>query len=442
MRTLYLECSMGASGDMLLGALSELLDPPQRTEFFETMNQLGLPGVQVTRRDAETCGIRGSHVSVRVGGVEEVSEDVHLHAGHCAHPAHGQEHGHHHGHGEGHFHTDPAGEGDSHTHEGHTEEHHRHHHHTSLADVEALVQGMPVPAAVKRDVRQVYALIAEAEAHAHGCEVGQIHFHEVGQLDAITDITGVCLLMHLLAPGQVAASPVHVGSGHVHCAHGVLPVPAPATAYLLRGVPAYSGQIQGELCTPTGAALLKHFVGQFGPMPVLAAEKIGYGLGSKDFGVANCLRAYLGEGEGSLPRVAQLCCNLDDMTGESIGFAVNRLLDEGALDVFTTPIQMKKNRPGVLLTCLCGEEEAERFAQLLLTHTSTLGVRKTLCERYVMQRAQRTVDTEYGALRVKCAKGYGAEKAKVEYEDAARAAATFGVSYSQVERAVQRALQK
>ena len=425
MKTLYLECSMGAAGDMLMSALSELLDPAARETFFHTMNHLGLPGVRVERREAESCGIRGCRVEVTVQGQEEHSQDVDLQRGT---PCHHHDHDHPHDHDQGHEHPH------DHPHD------HGHHHHASPADIRALVEGMDLPAPVRRDVLAVYDLIAQAEAHAHGCPVEQIHFHEVGDLDAVADITGVCLLMHLLAPGQVLASPVHAGSGHVRCAHGVLPVPAPATAWLLQGVPWYGGSIRGELCTPTGAALLRHFVTRFGPMPPFRAQAIGYGMGAKDFGAANCVRAFWGEAEGEpLPRIAQLCCNLDDMTGEDIGHCVRLLLQAGALDAFTAPIYMKKDRPAVLLTCLCRPEQADEMAALLLRHTTTLGVRRTLCERYVLEREAVTVQTEYGPVRAKRASGFGVERLKAEYDDAARVAAEQGVPLRLVQQAVERA---
>ena len=436
MKTIYLECTMGAAGDMLMSALSELLAPAAQKEFFHTMNHLGLPGVQVKRLDAESCGIRGARVEVTVHGQEEHSEDVDLRKaaeqdhGHAAHE-HTHPHDHFHA---AHVHDHP------HTHSHEEAEHHsHHHHHASMDEIRTLVQNMAVPEPVRQDVLAVYELIARAEAHAHGCPVEQIHFHEVGTLDAVADITGVCLLMQILAPQQVLASPVHAGSGHVRCAHGVLPVPAPATAWLLQGIPWYGGSVQGELCTPTGAALLKHFVTKFGPMPPMCTEAVGYGMGTKQFEAANCVRAFLGQAEGeALPRIAQLSCNLDDMTGEAVGFCTQLLLEAGALDVFTTPIQMKKDRPAVLLTCLCLVEQADEMAGLLLRHTTTLGVRRTLCERYVLERESITVETEYGPVRAKRARGWGVDRIKAEYDDAARIAREQGVTLRQVQRAVEK----
>ena len=285
---------------------------------------------------------------------------------------------------------------------------------------------------VKDQALAVYKLIAEAESHAHGVPVGYVHFHEVGAMDAVADVVSFCLLMEELAPEQVVVSPVHVGSGQVRCAHGILPVPAPATAHILQGVPVYGGAVRGELCTPTGAALLRHFATSFGPMPVMTVTATGYGMGKKDFEWANCVRAHLGNTGGEGDQVLELSCNLDDMTPETLGYAQELLMEAGALDVFTTPAGMKKNRPGVLLTCVCRDGEGKKFADLMLRHTTTLGVREKQCRRYVLPREILTRSTPYGEIRVKVAQGDGFTKSKAEYEDVARAAREHGVSISQV----------
>lgn len=408
MKTLYLECGMGAAGDMLMAALSELTDAEA---FVEKINSLGIPGVRVTRQNAETCGIHGTHMLVTIDGEEEVTEDVRLAAA-------GQD--------------DMLIISEEHHHDHEHEHHHHGHHHTSMADIRTIVAGLDVSEKVRQDVLAVYQLIAEAESHAHNCPVEEIHFHEVGNMDAIADITGVCLLMEMIGADEVLCSPVHVGSGHVHCAHGILPVPAPATAWLLRGIPSYSGSINGELCTPTGAALLRHFVTRFVPMPVMTTEKIGYGIGRKVFPAANCVRAFLGETENAGDRIVELSCNLDDITGEDIGFASEQLLASGALDVFTTPIQMKKNRPGLLLHCLCRPQDAEKMAQLIFTHTTTIGIRRTEYNRYTLTRREETLDSPYGPIRTKISEGYGVHRCKAEYEDLAAAAKKAGVSIRQV----------
>ena len=408
MKTLYLECGMGAAGDMLMAALLELI--PDRQAFIDKMNALNLPGVRVEAEKAVKCGITGTHMKVTVNGEEEESADAHDH--HHAHD-HAHHHCHEDGHADDHRHDHHHDDGHDHDHE------HHHHHHASAADIEGIIDSLDVSAQVKADAKAVYALIAEAESQVHDLPVSDIHFHEVGTLDAVADVVGVCLLMEEIGAERIVASPVHVGAGHVHCMHGVLPVPAPATALLLSGIPTYGGQVQGELCTPTGAALLKHFVTRFGDQPVMATEAIGYGMGKKDFERANCLRAFLGESEGTLEQIARLECNLDDMTGEDIGFAMEQLFKAGARDVYTQPIGMKKSRPGVLLSVICLPEDAARLAALMMKNTTTLGIRRQDMSRYVLERAVETVETPYGPVRVKTASGMGVQRRKAEYDDLA-----------------------
>lgn len=425
MKTLYLECNMGAAGDMLTAALLELHPDPQG--FVERMNRLGLPGVVFAAQPAVKCGITGTQVSVTVGGEEEESHDVPLHshvhetAQDEAHPGHAHDHEHTHDHEHSHGH----------------EHGHGHHHHAGMGDIRHILSHLDIPQPVRQDAEAVYQLIAQAESHAHGRPVEEIHFHEVGTLDAVTDVVAVCWLLHDLAPEQIVASPVHVGCGQVRCAHGILPVPAPATAYILQGVPTYGGSVQGELCTPTGAALLKHFVQRFGPSPVMRVEKTGYGMGKKDFAAANCVRAMLGQTQEESTTIAQLACNLDDMTPEALGFAQERLWEAGALDVTTAPIGMKKNRPGVQLTCLCRLEDREKLVSVLFAHTTTLGVRESLCTRYTLARSQRTVETEHGPVRVKEARGWGVTREKPEYEDVANIAREQGLTLDQVKELLQ-----
>ena len=245
---------MGAAGDMLTAALLELL--PDREAFLKELNGLGIPGVVYSSETVTRCGIRGTLVTVKVSGQEE-SENLSAH------------------------------------------EEKKHHHHSSLHRIEEIVGGLPVPEKVRRNILAVYSLIAEAESHVHGVPVSEIHFHEVGTMDAVADVTAVCLLLDRLAPEQVVVSPVRVGSGQVKCAHGILPVPAPATAYLLRGVPIFAGDIREEMCTPTGAALLKHFAAKFSPLPLMRVAAIGYGMGTKEYDAAGCVRALFGETEAA-----------------------------------------------------------------------------------------------------------------------------------------------
>ena len=246
--------------------------------------------------------------------------------------------------------------------------------------------------------------------------------------------------MERLAPERVVVSPVTTGFGQVRCAHGILPVPAPATALLLRGVPCRSGSVEGEFCTPTGAAMLAHFADEFGSLPTLSADRTGYGMGKKDFPAANCLRAFWGDAPRRLPRIAELRCNLDDMTPETMGFAMGALLDTGALDVFAKPIFMKRNRSATMLTYLCPEADAEKFVRLMLMHTTTLGVRKSVQERYALDPRVETVATSMGDVRVKRAEGFGLSRSKPEYDAAAAIARQQGIPLSEVMDALQREL--
>ena len=448
MKTLYLECGMGAAGDMLTAALLELMPDPDAA--VAELNGLGIPGVQFSKEAVSKCGIGGTHMTVKVHGEEESEEMFHHHHEHHDHP-HEHEHSHesacheHHDHlheHEDHEHTHEHHH--EHAHE-HTHEHthepgdagHTHHHHSSLHDIEHIVCGhLNIPEQVKQDVMAVYGLIAEAESHAHGVPVTEIHFHEVGTMDAVADITAVCLLMNKIAPDQVIVSPVHVGSGHVHCAHGILPVPAPATAYILNGVPMYGGAVKGELCTPTGAALLKHFATRFGDMPVMRTEAIGYGMGKKDFEQANCIRAMLGETEDAGDSVLQLECNVDDMTAEELGFAMETILAAGALEVYTVPVGMKKSRPGTLLSVLCHEDQKEKLVRVIFQNTTTIGVREHSCSRYTLKRSFETVQTPYGEVQKKISSGYGVTREKYEYEDLARIAREQGISLAEVRKSI------
>lgn len=391
---------MGAAGDMLMAALYELLEDKQ--VFLDMMRSLGLPGIEISAEPVVKCGITGTHMKVLVHGSEELDAlHDHLH-----------EHAHEHSHD------------------------HEHHHHTDLHEIEHLLSHLDLPQTVQDDALAVYRRIAEAESKVHGTTVDQIHFHEVGTLDALADVVGVCLLMHLLAPEKVYASSVHVGSGQVRCAHGILPVPAPATALLLAGVPIYGGAIQGELCTPTGAALLTHFVTKFGELPAMRLLKSGYGMGTKDFPAANCVRAMLGEQDAPTEEILELSCNLDDCTGEAIGFAMERLLDAGALDVYWTSVGMKKNRPGILLTCMCRPLDREKMVELLFRHTTTLGVRESAFRRYTLSRESKTIQTPDGDIRVKVSTGYGVAREKPEFEDLAKIARKTGKSLSELQRSI------
>ena len=415
MKTLYLDCGMGAAGDMLTAALLELL--PNGDEFLSELNGLNIPGVAFLREPSVKCGIHGTHIAVKVNGEEE-TERAHDHS---------HEHGHEH----------------SNSNEHECKHEHSHdsahiHHHNGMHEIEHIIENLPISAKVKSHVLAVYSLIAEAESYVHDVPVTNVHFHEVGTMDAIADITAVCMLMDRLSPKEVIVSPVHVGSGYVQCAHGILPVPAPATAYILRDVPIYGGRIKSELCTPTGAALLKHLATKFGDMPVMKTEAIGYGMGKKHFPIANCIRALLGETEECSDTIVQLCCNLDDMTAEAIGFAEEQLFAAGALEVYTIPAQMKKSRPGILLSVLCQEKEKAKIIRLIFQHTTTLGIRENMSRRYILSRDVKNIKTELGDVRVKMSSGYGVVREKFEYEDIARIAREQGISLADVTKLIRK----
>ena len=302
-----------------------------------------------------------------------------------------------------------------------------------------LIGGLHLVDEVAENARAVYSRIAAAEGRAHGCEVDLVHFHEVGALDAVADIVACCHLMAKLAPEKVVASPVHVGFGSVRCAHGIMPVPAPATAFLLEDVPVYSdGIIRGELCTPTGAALLRHFVSEFGPMPLMRVSATGHGAGRKDFPRANIVRAMLGESglapTGDADEVLELACNIDDMTAEDLAFAAEAVRDAGALDVWMQPALMKKGRPGTIFLALCRSADHDGVLRAILKHTSTLGVRETRVRRTVLDRAETVMPTPVGDIRRKTASGFGVKREKLEYEDLAAIARARGISLAEARR--------
>jgi len=382
MRTLYIDCSMGCAGDMLTAALLEL--HPDKDDFLSRMNAaLGGKAVLLASSDSK-CGLRGTHVTVLINGDEE------------------------------------------------GEKTHHHHEHTSITEIMAFIDSVPLDEAIRINAKKVYSIIAEAESRVHGHPMENVHFHEVGSLDALADVLSVCALMHELAPERILASEVNVGSGTVRCAHGVLPVPAPATELILRGVPIYSGQIKSELCTPTGAALLKFFVLEFGAMPTMQIENAGCGTGKKDFECANVVRAFIGETTDEGDRIIELACNLDDMTPEELSFAMEELFTLGALDVYFTSIGMKKSRPGVKLTCMCRERQRKQMLECIFKHTTTLGVREYVCKRYELGRSEKTVRTQDGEVRVKTSSGYGAVREKAEYEDLAALARKSGKTIAQI----------
>ena len=393
MRTLYFDCSMGAAGDMLVAALLELHPEPERV--LQTLNEAFGEQVQIYSYPDEKCGIRGTHITVNtLGHIEDETM--------------------------------------------HDEPHHHGHHHTSIRQVQEWIESLSLPEDVIEDALHVYRMIAEAESAVHGHPVENIHFHEVGSLDAMADVVGVCFLMRELSPDRVLASPVHVGSGTVRCAHGVLSVPTPATQVLLQDIPIYTDDVAGELCTPTGAALLRYYVKEFGSMPVMRVSKAGIGTGTKDFSRANLFRVLLCDETAREEEVLELVCNLDDMSPEDLGFVQERLFSLGALDVYTTSIGMKKCRPGVMLTCMCWENSRDEMLSCIFQNTSTLGVRQYTCKRYGLSHSVHTIQTSYGPIRIKRAEGWDTRREKCEYEDLRRIALEQSLSLSQVRDCIKR----
>jgi hypothetical protein len=444
MKTLYIECKMGAAGDMLMAALYELLNDAEKKTFLDTMNRLFPGDVIVAPTAAQSCGIGGTHMQVEVLHTQE-STDVDAGAGAgagagIAEGAPNPESGAGHAHG-----TDP-GAG------------HAHHSHYTYPSILAQIDRLPLSDSVKKDAASIYQLIGEAEATVHGCALSQIHFHEVGSLDAIADVVGCSLLFSMLQPDAILASPIHVGNGTVRCAHGILPVPAPATAEILKGIPYYTGDIASELCTPTGAAILRHFASDFISMPVMSVSRIGIGLGTKEFAQANCVRVFWGERAAAdhakseshadvsdsgtfsnsleeasdKDKVLELSCNLDDISGEELGYAMEKLFEAGAFEVFYESVYMKKNRPGILLRCFCPSSEKERFTKLIFQHTTTRGIRYHYFSRAKMNTHFEEISTPYGPVRRKINEAYGICKSKYEYEDLRRIAAEQGMSIAEV----------
>jgi pyridinium-3,5-bisthiocarboxylic acid mononucleotide nickel chelatase len=422
MNTLYLDLFSGISGDMFLGAMLDL-------------------GVDAARLEAELrrLGVEGWHLHVgreKRGGFEGVRCTVHLEGDHHHEHYHEPDSDHHHGHSHHHHHTPP-------------QPGRPHGEHRTFTDIRALLEHSALPDWVRAKAIAVFQRLAVAEGKVHGRPPEEVHFHEVGAVDSIVDIVGACLALDLLGRPQVVASSVTEGTGSVHCAHVRLPLPAPATLELFaaRGVAVHQCDEPHELVTPTGAALLAEFAESFGPMPPMTCRRLGYGLGQRENTTRpNILRALLGETstvaahDWESDRVAVLETNLDDVSSEILGGFVEKALSAGALDVFHTAIQMKKSRPGVLLTVLCQETEADRFSEMLLRETSAFGVRRTLAERRKLRRETVTVATPLGPVEVKLGRLDGQVlQAAPEFESCRHLAAAQGVPLRHVYEAALKA---
>lgn len=400
----HLDCASGIAGDMFLGACLDLGMPLDL--LAETVARLGLPGVSVESRKALRGGLTGTRFRVLVDGRPLEGPDPEEHT-------HSHEHPHHH-----HHHP------------------HDHHHGRGLESIRRLIGESGLQAPIKERALRLFQRLGEAEAKAHGVPVERVHFHEVGAVDSIVDLVGAAAAIELLAPERLTCSPVNVGSGRVKTAHGELPVPAPATAELLRGVPVYGGP-GGELTTPTGAVLLAELVDEFTELPALVLEGTGYGLGRKELAhQPNAVRLLAGRGAEAVPQVAVLECEVDDLPAEGFGFLMERLLDAGALDVFFTPVQMKKSRPGTLITVLCRRPQIEALAGILLMESGSLGCRYYMANRFEAERETAQVETAFGPVRIKRARFQGRPLAAApEFEDCRRLALAAGAPWREVYRA-------
>jgi uncharacterized protein (TIGR00299 family) protein len=426
MRIGYLECFAGIAGDMLLGALIDAGVPVEVLE--DATSALGL-GASLKVETMDRSGISCTKVSVMEGealaeetGSRAPHEDAHV-AGHSHEHPHTHEHGHEHGH----THSHENGNG------------HKHVHGRSLSVIRELIQKAPLSEGVKSRSIRTFALLGASEAKIHNVDVEAIHFHEVGAVDAIVDIVAACAGIDYLNVEAWHCSPLNVGGGMVECAHGTFPVPAPATADLLRGFPTYSAHVQKELVTPTGAALLRMLDPVVGAQPAMTVERIGYGAGTRNpKGFPNTLRISIGDSEESKKKesVTVLETALDDLSPQVLAWVADQALVAGAMDVMLTPVIMKKGRPGTLLTVLCSEANRPALERLILRETSTLGMRIRQDERSCLERHHVPVQTEYGEIRVKIGMLDGEVlNAAPEFEDCRAAAVRSEVPLKQVQQA-------
>src|SRR5262245_51602229 len=425
-RTLYLDCFAGASGDMLLGAM---LDCGLDFELLRSeLLKLGVEGYELSLKRVDRSGISAVKFDVLLTGESHSSE-------HERHHEHDHTREHHHNHEHSHEHSPERS----------PQEHH-HHGHRGLSEIIRVIASSNLSERAKQRAQTIFRRIGEAESKIHNIPIEAVHFHEVGAIDSIVDITGACVAFDALNIERIISSPLHVGSGVFKCAHGPYPVPGPATAELLKGVPSYSKDIEGELVTPTGAAIISTLAESFGPMPMMKIEKVGYGAGTRDYPkFPNALRAIIGELEDDADRtpsnVTVIEANIDDMNAQVFGYLMERALAAGALDIFYTPVQMKKNRPGVLLTLLCNPSDRERMTEIIFRETTTLGVRYRNEQREILRREFVTVETEHGTIRIKIsrAKDGRVMNASPEFEDCRAAAEKSGVGLRDAQTAALKA---
>jgi uncharacterized protein (TIGR00299 family) protein len=436
MRIAYLECFSGMSGDMFLGALVDAGVPARVLE--ETVAALGV-GARLEISRVLRSGISATKVDVWVDGEKDLPREEHW-------ERRGHSHEHSHEHHE-HSHDDqgePAHAGDLHSLSGEGSRAgvpapHEHSHGRGLAEIRGIISAALISSSAKKAAVAIFEALGAAEAKIHGTSIESVHFHEVGAVDALVDIVCAAVGAEALGVGEIVCSRLNVGGGTVKCAHGTLPVPAPATVELLKDAPVYSSGLQAELVTPTGAAIVKTLARRFASFPEMTIEKSGYGAGSRDFPEhPNVVRLVIGEAAASeslslaaktaTETITVLEANLDDLNPQVFGYVMDRLLEEGALDVFGMPVQMKKNRPGTLLTVLCKPEDAGKLTRLIFTETTTLGVRRREEGRQTLARRWEHVRTQWGEVRIKIASMNGTvTNYAPEYEDCRRIAAEHHV---------------
>ncbi len=431
MRIAYLDCFSGMSGDMFLGALVDAGVPAKLFEEIASALNIGarLEISRVTR-----SGITATKVDVLVHGEKELPREIFVEQQSLGRKReHGHDHGHDHAHAPEHVELrehNYSQSGQEPTRTGATAPH-QHEHGRGLKEIREIIRRAGISESAKRTAIAIFEALGTAEARIHGTEIESVHFHEVGAVDAMVDIICAAVGAEALGVDEIVCSPLNVGGGTVKCAHGVLPVPVPATVELLQGAPVYSSGIQVELVTPTGAAIVKTLAKRFATFPAMTIEKSGYGAGSRDFpGQPNVVRLTIGESQAAFAQntsqetVCVLEANLDDLNPQVFGYVVERLLEAGALDTFAVPVQMKKNRPGMLLTVLSKPEDASRLSQIIFTETSTLGVRRRDEQRQTLARKWVDVVTRWGNVRLKIASMNGTiTNYAPEYEDCKKIAA-------------------
>src|ERR1700730_13544189 len=429
MRIAYLDCFSGISGDMFLGALIDVGVSPKL--FEDTVAALDI-GARLESAKVVRGGISATKVDVYINGEKDLPREVFLEQGQHKHD-HSHEHTHTHEHSHAHNHSHAQ---EAHSHdkgEGHT-------HGRRLTEIRSIIQQAAIIPGAKATAIRIFEALGEAEAEIHHTSIEKVHFHEVGAVDAMVDIVCAAVGAEALGGAEIVCSPLNVGGGSVKCAHGTFPVPAPATVELLKDAPVYSSGVQAELVTPTGAAIVKTLARRFTAFPEMKIEKSGYGAGSRDFpGLPNVVRLTLGESASTLAArtaseiVTVLEANLDDLNPQVFGYVMDRLLEEGALDVFGMPVQMKKNRPGALLAVLAKPEDAARLTQIIFSETTTLGVRRRDERRQTLARKWQSVNTTWGEVRIKIASMNGTvTNYAPEYEDCRRIAVEHRVPLKEV----------